>query len=282
MERLTGCAPEQICAHLRKACAGCVEMVNSRGVYLQLGERRILLCHSGYGTVPNGIALDGWEHVYSLLAAGQPVRAEKGMLFFPCAQWELQLRCVPRDTHIHIPDEKGLGAGLDILLANTKQTGLASLAYPLFTGQMPPMNLCCQMALNQVSALLQALQEENTDTVRTSVSALLGLGPGLTPSGDDLLSGLLYGLRHSGARDTAGCIALTDAIREMAVQRTNAVSADYLLALADDAPFDLMAAAWEDPAAGAAALIQVGSNSGTEMLLGLLCAGVVTKKPIRQ
>lgn len=273
MERITGCAPEHICALFRNGCTGTVEMVNSRGIYLQIGSHHVLLCHSGFGTVPNGIALDNWEQLHPLLATGQPVRAENGMLYFPAGAWELQLSSIPKDTRIFSADKNSLRAGIEVLLANTKQTGLSSLAYPLFTGQRSVMNLFCDMALPYVQALLQALKEENTGAVKAPVAALLGMGPGLTPSGDDLLSGLLYGLRHSGVRDSAGCKALTDAIRELAVERTNAVSADYLMALTDDAPFDRMAGAWEAPAAGAAALIQIGNNSGTEMLLGLMCAG---------
>ena len=121
------------------------------------------------------------------------------------------------------------------------------------------------MALPHVQALLQALKEENAADIYTSVSSLLGLGPGLTPSGDDLLSGLLYGLRHSSARDSLACTNLTNAIRELAAERTNAVSADYLMAITVDAPFDRMAAAWTDISVGAGELIQIGSNSGSEM-----------------
>ena len=275
MDRFSGCAPAYICQLLQKGCAGTVEMVNSRGIYLQLGDRHVLLCPGVYGTVPNGIALDGWERLPAMLATGQPVRVEAGKIFFPSGAWELQLRSVPRDTQLRFPEEKGLRAGTEVLLANTKPTGLSCLAYPLLAGQMPQMNPFCRVALPHAQALLQALPEENAAAIREAVGCLLGLGPGLTPSGDDLLSGLMYGLRHSGARDTAVCAALTQAIRELAGTRTNAVSADYLLAMADDAPFALMAAAWEDPAAGAEGLLHIGSNAGSEMLLGLLCAATV-------
>lgn len=271
MERLSGCAPEHICQLLKKGCTGHVEMVNSRGIYLQLAGKRILLCHSGFGTVPNGVALDQWEQLPALLATGQPVQVEKDRLSLPSGSWQLELSSVPRDTRVLTPDKNWLDAGIQVLLANTKPTGLSSLAYPLFARMSPKMNLYCDMALPHVRALLQALREENLDGIRCSVSGLLGLGPGLTPSGDDLLSGLLYGLRHSPVRDGFACTVLSDTIREMAPERTNAVSADYLIALADDAPFDCMAAAWEIPA-GAARLLQIGSNSGGEMLLGLLCA----------
>lgn len=275
MEQLTGIAPEHICQFLQQDGTGFVEMVNSRGIYLLLGAKHILLCHSRFGTVPNGIALDQWDRLPSLLAPGQPVRAENGVLYFPSVTFSFRLRSVPKDTQIHLPREDHLRTGIHLLLTNTKPTGLSALAYPLFTGQMPNMNVYCDMALPHIRALLKALEEENIYGIRQSASALLGLGPGLTPSGDDLLSGLLYGLRHSPARDTAACETLRDTIRELAVERTNAVSADYLIAIADDAPFDRMSAAWANPAAGAAELMQIGNNSGGEMLLGLLIAAAV-------
>ena len=278
MEWMTGTAPEHICALLREGCTGCVEMVNSRGIYLQLEGRRILLCHSRFGTVPNGVSLEEWDRLPSLLAPGQQVRVENGFLYFPSVAFELRLRSVPRDSRIHFPTDEELRTGIQILLANAKPTGLSPLVYPLLAGETPNRNLYCDIALPHVWVLLRALQEEKKEQIKESVCALLGLGPGLTPSGDDLLSGLLYGLRHSGARNTVACEMLGDTIRETAPERTNAVSAEYLTAVAEDAAFDRMSAAWTDPAAGAAGLLEIGNNSGSEMLLGLLLAAATQKK----
>ena len=275
MEQMTGTAPEHICTLLLQGCTGFVEMVNSRGIYLQTGCRHILLCHSQYGTVPNGVSLTQWERLPAILASGQPIRVEEGVLYAPAVTLALQLHSVPKNTQILFPEKKSLGAGIEQLLANVKNTGLSMLAYPLLAGQAVAGNLYCDTALPHVKTLLLALQEKNTADIQRSVCNLLGLGPGLTPSGDDLLSGLVYGLRHGPARNTVACGALCDAIRENAPERTNAVSADYLIALVNDAPFDLMAAAWEDSAGGAARLMQLGHNSGGEMLLGLLCAGML-------
>ena len=273
MERFTGCAPAHICALFRDGCCGYVEMVNSRGIYLQLAGKHILLCHSRFGTVPNGASVAQWERLPSLLTQGEPIRLEKGILYLSSGALEMQLLSIPKDTRVRLPEATSFRLGLETLLAQAKPTGLSSLVYPLFTGQRCSLNPYCETAIPHVRELLQALQTENTDMIYLSVCALLGLGPGLTPSGDDLLSGLLYGLRHSPARDSLVCTYLTEAIRSLAGERTNAVSADYLLALTEDAPFDRMAAAWADPAAGAAGLLQIGNHSGGEMLLGLLCAG---------
>lgn len=272
MELFTGHAPEHICALFQAAYTGQVEMVNSRGIYLEISHRHVLLCEDRFGTVPNGVALAQWAHLPAMLSPGQTFQMENGVLHFPRVSLSLQLRSIPKDTQIHLPNKEALYAGVQKLLSKTKYTGLSPLAYPLFAGQMPNMNPYCQAALPHVQALLEALQQENGANLQNSVEPLLGLGPGLTPSGDDLLSGLMYGLRHSPARDNPPSVALRHAILEMAPQRTNAVSADYLTAIANDAPFDPMAAAWRNPAMGAAPLMAIGNNSGSEMLLGLMCA----------
>lgn len=273
MEQVIGSAPEHICDLFQGSAAGCVEMVNSRGIYLRVGDSCVLLCSSRFGTVPNGAALEQWERLPSLIEPGQPFRTENGIVAFPAASWQMCLQRIPKDAQVRLPDAASLNTGIRLLKENAKQTGLSSLVFPLFAEQAPPMNPYCHMALPYVQTLLRSLQKENAAGIEEAVSGLLGLGPGLTPSGDDLLSGLLYGLRHSPARDLAASKMLSNAICALAGERTNAVSADYLLALAKDAPFDRMAQAWTDPGAGAMGLMEIGSNSGGEMLLGLLCAG---------
>ena len=271
MEQLIGCAPEYICQLLQQDRSGCVEMVNSRGIYLCLGEKRILLCHSRYGTVPNGICLEQWAVLPPLLTAGEEAWVEKGVLHTRSHSWKLALRSIAREGLRPVPEAQSRQAALALLLERAKPTGLSSLVYPLFTGHTPEMNVYCRAALPQVEGLLQALKNNDPQAVYSCVSALLGLGPGLTPSGDDLLGGLLYGLRRAGRHHRV----LTAAIRALAPQQTNAVSADFLLALSEDAPFAAMAAAWDDPKGSAEALLEIGNNSGSEMLLGLLCAATL-------
>ena len=60
--------------------------------------------------------------------------------------------------------------------------------------------------------------------------ALIGLGPGLTPSGDDFLAGLMIGLRATGNRSAAA--ALWDWLEPQAARRTSAISRAHLAAAA--------------------------------------------------
>lgn len=271
MISMNGTAPIHICALLSTARTGTVEMVNSRGIYIELANRRILLCGSDFGTVPNGIVLDKWSILPTLLQVGQPVRTGGGLLRFPFGKVHLHLQAVPNDTAVSVPPQKGLKAALALLEQNPG-TGLAALARPLFGKPPLPLDLLCETALPRIEGLLAALEAHEPSRIELYTKNLLGFGLGLTPSGDDVLAGLMYGLRHSPQRETPGVVTLTTCIQALAMQRTNAVSADYLTALANDAPFERLAQTWRDPIAGAPALLKIGSNSGGEMLLGLLLA----------
>lgn len=68
-----------------------------------------------------------------------------------------------------------------------------------------------------------------TDPPEASLCRLLGLGPGLTPSGDDFLGGVLVALRLSGRADAADRLAC--AIDRLGPDRTNEISLAHLRAV---------------------------------------------------
>ena len=109
------------------------------------------------------------------------------------------------------------------------------------------------------------------------VRPLLGLGPGLTPAGDDLLAGLLVGL--AGRPDLRDPLAA--AVARHAPQRTTWLSAELLRLAADGyaapavvAVADALAGHGPDDALRAAlpALLSVGHTSGAALARGLLLA----------
>lgn len=271
---LKGTAPACIWALLRGTHTGVVEMTTSRGVYLELAGRRVLLCGTEYGVVPNGASLENFSRLAGVLSPGQPVRTGGGVLQLPTGGFRLELRPAASDTAVILPDRQELEIALDVLLEHQAHSvGLAALACPLFDRQTSAMDDLCHMALPYIQKLLGALRVCDEQEIRQNTKGLLGLGRGLTPSGDDVLSGLMYGLRHSPWRERSASRLLTEAICTAAPERTHPVSADYLKALAVDGPFDAMARAWKAPAEHAVGLLKIGSSSGSEMLLGLLLAG---------
>jgi hypothetical protein len=123
---------------------------------------------------------------------------------------------------------------------------------------------------------MEGLQEEKKDVIDSGVKTLLGLGPGLTPSGDDVLCGLLWGLRHSSLAGRKGVRILVDAVCRESGGLTHPVSAAYLKAIARGEVFGRLAWAWSyltgAEETGLHELLEVGSSSGGDMLLGLLLA----------
>ena len=110
-----------------------------------------------------------------------------------------------------------------------------------------------------------------------AVPALLGLGPGLTPLGDDVLAGWLataVAARHPGLPDVRRAVALT------AGERTTTLSATLLACAARGEVVPelrslLAGVAADDPALverSMASLLDVGDTSGAGVLLGTLCA----------
>lgn len=107
------------------------------------------------------------------------------------------------------------------------------------------------------------------------VRSLVGLGPGLTPAGDDVLCGLLLGLRATG--DEQARAALEREVTPL-LGRTTALSATLLRHAAAGyavPPLVALLGAWhagadeQRQAALAAEVAAVGHTSGAALLLGL-------------
>jgi len=131
-----------------------------------------------------------------------------------------------------------------------------------------------------VPALEDALAIRDGDRVAGCVAALVGRGPGLTPSGDDALVGLLAVLHRLGSPNEGPARLLHLAVTEH-LDRTGDISAHYLrLAVAGHvgerlvALCDALAAGSRDAVDAAAdAVLATGATSGADALLGVV-AGV--------
>jgi hypothetical protein len=129
-----------------------------------------------------------------------------------------------------------------------------------------------------------------------AAEAMIGLGPGLTPSGDDMLAGLLATLVHlpPDRAVAARLVAVRRRVRERASGRTTLLSACLLEAALDGAvaaPFALLlrtiAEVLHGPDGGHVgrsvalrdavdAVLSIGSTSGADLLLGTAVALRVT------
>jgi len=111
-----------------------------------------------------------------------------------------------------------------------------------------------------------------------AAEVLIGLGPGLTPSGDDLIGGALIALRALGRLGIASSLAAW--ALPLARQRTGAISAAHLACAAsgegNSALHDLIAALLTPGAPGldeaVVALAAIGHSSGWDALAGVALA----------
>ena len=104
---------------------------------------------------------------------------------------------------------------------------------------------------------------------------LIGLGPGLTPSGDDLLCGYVYDRLRFGKNGDLD--RLMSGIRELMPVMTNRISCLYLSHVMDGRPFSLFddvcfAKDEEGLSKAVDSLLLMGSNSGADVLCGILLA----------
>jgi hypothetical protein len=115
-------------------------------------------------------------------------------------------------------------------------------------------------------------------------AALLGLGPGLTPAGDDLVAGILLALHDLGRGDVARPLA--EFMLEEAGSRTGTISRAHLACAAAGegaaAVHAALAAVWSaDPSSMAAALdaaAAIGHTSGWDALAGIAAVAGVCQR----
>jgi hypothetical protein len=171
-------------------------------------------------------------------------------------------------------------AGMTVDACARLGASIANLGEPrgfgwLLVGRPPPFPL--DLAVGRVDALAAAYCSGDMRAVYRASHALLGLGGGLTPSGDDLVGGALFG-RLLVADDVRPWRALGERLAAEARRASHAISAALLADLAAGTSFaplhDLAGglAAGDDGAARAAAqaLVALGHSSGWDMLAGLL------------
>ena len=270
---------------------GEVLLCTSKGIYIRLGRRILQLTSSEYGCTPLGIGLENREALRPLLLQeGQSIRtffASVGTLHFPRGRLELELAVKPsiwagplslspgrvRDCarllgrRVREPGEKGI------------LRGVSALCFPLLLGEQETFvlrgNLYCRVAYPMLKELHRAMRTAQEAQIRDMVRQLLGLGIGLTPSLDDVLSGMLYTLLRVAPENPA-TVFFKSAIVSFAPERTNEISAAYLLAVAEGGDFDLLdtillGLSGRQPVE-IEPILGIGNSSGSEMLLGALLA----------
>jgi hypothetical protein len=154
------------------------------------------------------------------------------------------------------------------------------------TGQPLPFPL--NHAAARFDSVRGALERNELRAFEAAALRVLGLGHGLTPSGDDFVGGICFALKHTPRADWRTELpAVLAALRRCASTSTNVISAALLDDLIDGASYgalhELLAAlqqgALPQIARATEALLRVGASSGADMLAGLLVALITTPCP---
>lgn len=148
----------------------------------------------------------------------------------------------------------------------------------LLVGRTPGFPL--DRATDAARALARACSGNDPTAAVASAERLIGLGPGLTPAGDDFVGGAffaraMFGRTPATAMDWARAI---ERVRAMAVRRTHPISAvllsDLLAGEGHEPLHDLASALNADAASAAvdavARLVRIGHSSGWDVLAGFL------------
>jgi hypothetical protein len=142
-------------------------------------------------------------------------------------------------------------------------------------GQPPPARIACSRIAIFERWLSRALDAEAAPAIgdREAVQGLIGLGPGLTPSGDDFLMGTLALLDAIGERHAR--TALTRAIGDPMPGLTTPLSACFLRAAAAGHVGEALHRAVSSVITGdvdsaVAAARKIGHSSGWDMMAGIM------------
>lgn len=189
-----------------------------------------------------------------------------------------------RPGHVEF-DPARLRAGAAACLARIDSLPLKGLLLWLAGWPLPfPLDA----AMPRFDAVRDALQRDHLRDFETAALRVLGLGHGLTPSGDDFLGGIVFALHHAPRADwQSGVHAVVERFRRAAETRTNVISAalfDDLTAGASHAELHELLAALHTNSAPAvdqacAALLRLGASSGADLLAGVLVALTTTSHP---
>ena len=270
--------PQSISPALKNGGRGEVLQVNSKGMYLRLGDGILLVCDRSWGQIPIGILVDDFLELMAVLqpTEGQKIHVSQEQLVFPKGNIFLTDTENCQEELAAEPEISRILQGARALSSMNRSTGFSMLVNPLvldepYEREDPYFTRACQ----GFGALMRAIRQGNEAEIRENVRALLGLGSGLTPSADDIFLGMLYVFRRLASK-APGIGFFQNALLTMADTRTNQISAAYIKAVLQGAPFERMEQVYRGfcgiDKLNIEELTQIGSNSGSEMLLGMLMA----------
>jgi hypothetical protein len=256
--------------------------VFARSAYIEVAGQIAALTAAELDRGPLAIPVDGFE-VLRTVWTDEAVTLRAGRL--RVGAHEVALDGAPRWDPVLPPAASGAAVHLPrVVRILTRDASRESVASLLDDPQRP--------TASRYRALLARLREAlgtldgalfgdgRPEAVAAAAAAIAGLGPGLTPSGDDLLVGIMHAVTVWPTLATgAGGPRLRVRIAEAATPRTTRISGAYLRAAAEGwaaEPWHRLVAVLGGEAAGldavVAGVLRVGETSGADALTGFCWA----------
>lgn len=259
---------------------GRVHSVFEHVVNIEIGDGRLLtLAHRNSDDAPDTVVVDvdAWP--------APDVVAGAGVKFAPDAIHlgrDVVAHCTARPWRGHLPgyasDDRTLRANVALAQEHLERHGRGiGLERAASTASTALDQALVSAFRRSTQGLCAALASSNERGAVEHVGQLVGLGPGLTPAGDDFLLGLLAALNVPG-NPQAAWRRIGAPIVACAARQTHLISAAALRHAANgrvrDRIITLCRALMRDaPTAMLGALygvMRIGSSSGTEIALGVL------------
>jgi hypothetical protein len=184
----------------RPARTGTIHSVFRQAINIALDDTVVTLLGGKLPRMPNSVKLPSAvvEGLMLCLRPGMDVCAGSGRLLIPDCDFSLHLpetapwepRPEMAACHWHretVAQHTRLLA--HYLIDQHQQEGLAPLLGPLLLGQQVQETPLTSMALPKLRMLVQAGWQRDNTGIEEATRGLAGLGPGLTPAGDDVLGG---------------------------------------------------------------------------------------------
>jgi hypothetical protein len=259
---------------------GTVRAVFDRSFYVALDAGWICVGPESMGGGPLNLLCTPWfAGLRAVLEPGDLALVENGSLragpvriSLACAQrWHPQ----PLGSWSRSSLARGLTAFADALPRLLPSDGLARLLRPTGTSDLhTPVLAAAQAPVGYLAQFLQNIALEAADIDADQIGPLIGLGPGLTPSGDDYLGGILIALSLIG--QTCLRDQLWQILEPLLAHRTGDISRAHLAAAAGglgnaalhDVLHAILAGRTDAISFAVASISALGHTSGWDTLAG--------------
>ena len=265
--------------------------VHSQSVYMRAPDGRLLLlCPDKYGKVPFGLAIKNYDlfRAYREYTEGERATLERGALCFSDG-CEITFELVESNGIAHtssrLPCARQLRFAQEYAYTHASRRGMTTVlgAFLCTSAPCADATTYALAAASEADRLEQGFFEGDLDLLSLAIRRFIGLGYGLTPSGDDFVCGMAY-VFNRYKNDISSSRQYLKLLRESVLallDRTSEVSREYIRCALDGERFDVVDGVLDcfsgdvsdqGLSARLELLLEVGASSGSDILCGMLFA----------